>query len=48
MKRIGGEIPFYVDRIVSGQSWPDNWLGFSNGRAAMAWLFDQLPLLSTV
>src|SRR5258708_11663001 len=49
MKRLGSEIPLFTDRIGPAQPWQDNWLAFSNGRAALAWLFDQYEaLISTV
>jgi len=41
--RIGGEIPAFCDRIAARQRWRSNWLPFSNGRAALAWLLDRKP-----
>ncbi len=48
MKRLGSEIPLYTDRIGPAQPWQDNWLAFSNGRAALAWLLDKCDIKSTV
>lgn len=41
--RIGGEIPAFCDRFAETPSWSPNWLPFSNGRAALAWLADGRP-----
>lgn len=46
--RLGGEIPAFGDRIGAPQAWPPNWLAFSHGRAALAWLLDRRPVQSAV
>jgi hypothetical protein len=40
LRRIGGELPLNADRICDRRTWQSNWLAFSNGRAALAWLLD--------
>lgn len=43
MNRIGGEIPLYADKLLTEpRPWNKDWLAFSNGRAAIAWLLDRI------
>lgn len=39
--RLGGELPALCDRYSAAEPWQPNWLGFSHGRAALAWLVRQ-------
>jgi hypothetical protein len=48
LSRLGGEIPAFGDRIGVPQAWQPNWLAFSHGRAALAWLLERRPARSAV
>jgi len=39
--RLGGELPLFSDRFGQRYAWPSNWLAFSHGRAALAWLIER-------
>jgi hypothetical protein len=39
--RLGGELPLFADRPGKRRVWAPNWLGFSHGRAALAWLIER-------
>jgi len=39
--RLGGELPLFADRLGHRRAWAPNWLGFSHGRAALAWLIER-------
>lgn len=47
-KRIGGEMPAFVDRLSAAKPWQDHWLPFSHGRAALGWLADRVGAKSAV
>ena len=46
--RIGGELPAFSDRFGDASKWQSNWLGFSHGRAALAWLLDGYDIESAL
>lgn len=39
--RLGGEIPLFSDRYREQRRLAANWLAFSHGRAALAWLIER-------
>jgi hypothetical protein len=41
LSRIGGELSLFSDRLGSRSAWAPNWLAFSHGRAALAWLIER-------
>jgi len=41
IKRLGGELPAFSDRLGAARPWQPNWLAFSHGRAAIAWLLER-------
>lgn len=45
-RRLGGELPALIDKRGAPRALPANWLAFSNGRAALAWLLDRRPIHS--
>lgn len=45
-RRIGGEMPAFSDRLGATQAWQPNWLPFSHGRAALAWLLERWGIRS--
>lgn len=47
-RRLGGEFPAFSDRLGRAQQWQSNWLAFSHGRAALAWLLDRRPAKSAL
>ena len=40
LRRLGGELPLFCDRLGARQAWAPSWLAFSHGRAALAWLIE--------
>jgi hypothetical protein len=39
--RLGGELPLFADRLGERRALARNWLAFSHGRAALAWLIER-------
>jgi hypothetical protein len=46
LPRLGGELSAFTDRLGSPNAWHPNWLAFSHGRAALAWLLDRYSVRS--
>ena len=48
LRRVGGEIPASSDRFSPAVEWGANWLAFSHGRAALAWLLGMRKARSAI
>ncbi|HVV80397.1 MAG TPA: hypothetical protein VHD59_12410 [Pseudolabrys sp.] len=48
LRRLGGELPSSSDRTGPKRKSPENWLFFSNGRAALAWMIERCNVRSVI